>query len=173
MKAVVVILVGTIISLTATLAGGENMGLIIQSSAFNSGNSIPMKYTCDGANIPPPLSWEGEPKNTQSFVLIVDDPDAPAGTWNHWIVFNIPKTTHDFSENLLTLPNGAKYGKNSWEKTAYGGPCPPQGEHRYLFNLYALDTVLNLSANTNKSQIQSAMQGHILATATLIGKYKK
>ena len=103
----------------------------------------------------------------------MDDPDAPNGIWNHWIVFNIPETTHELAENLISLPNDAQYGKNSWGKSAYGGPCPPDGEHRYYFKLYALDTLLNLSADASKEQIESAMQGHILADTKLMGRYKK
>lgn len=149
------------------------MGLTLQSSAFNEGSSIPSKYTCDGTNISPPLSWHDEPKSTKSFVLIVDDPDAPVGNWDHWLLFNIPETTHEMSENLSSLPNGALQGKNSWGKSAYGGPCPPDGEHRYFFKLYALDTLLSLSAGATKSQIESGMKGHILADAKLMGRYKK
>lgn len=145
----------------------------LQSPAFNDGNSIPSKYTCDADNISPPLMWQNEPENTKSFVLIVDDPDAPAGNWDHWIIFNIPITIHELSENLHSLPDGAQYGKNSWGKTSYGGPCPPDGEHRYFFKLYALDTNLNISSNATKSQIISAMDGHIIADAKLMGKYKK
>lgn len=149
------------------------MGLAIKSSAFNEGGSIPSQYTCDGEDISPPLSWQDEPKNTKSFVLIVDDPDAPVGNWVHWILFNIPEAIHELSENLSSLPNGAQFGKNSWEKSTYGGPCPPNGEHRYFFKLYALDTLLNLPAGATKSQIESAMRGHIIATAKLLGKYKR
>jgi Raf kinase inhibitor-like YbhB/YbcL family protein len=152
---------------------GEPTSLTLQSTAFNDGNSIPVKYTCNGENISPPLSWKDAPQNTKSFVLIANDPDAPSGSWDHWIIFNIPQTTHTLSENLTSLPQGAQYGKNSWEKMAYAGPCPPQGEHRYYFTLYALDTVLNLPAHASKAQIESAMQGHILADTKLMGRYKK
>lgn len=149
------------------------MEFTIKSAAFNEGGAIPSKYTCDGKDISPPLSWQNTPQGTKSFVLIVDDPDAPAGNWIHWIIFNISETTHELSENLCSLPNGAKQGENSWGKSTYGGPCPPTGEHRYFFKLYALDTLLNLPGGANRSQIESAMQGHILATAKLLGKYKK
>ncbi len=155
------------------VAGVLPMTLTLQSTAFHSGTSIPAKYTCDGESISPPLSWQGEPNNTKSYVLIVDDPDAPNGTWDHWIVFNIPRATHEFSENINSLPKGAQSGKNSWGKSVYGAPCPPNGEHRYYFKLYALDIFLNLPVNSTKEQIESAMQGHIVADAKLMGKYKK
>ncbi len=157
----------------ASLQPGGNMELTIQSSAFNNNGSIPTKYSCNGDNISPPIHWKNIPAKTNSLVLIVDDPDAPMGVWDHWIIFNIPKTTTQFSENLTALPTGAQYGKNSWGKLSYGGPCPPSGEHRYIFTLYALDTLLDLSQGADKTQIENAMQGHILATAKLMGKYKK
>lgn len=149
------------------------LALILSSSAFTGGGTIPSKYTCDGQNISPPLSWQGEPAKTKSFALIVDDPDAPVGVWDHWLLYNIPATTHQLSENLTTLPSGADGGKNSFGKTNYGGPCPPDREHRYFFKLYALDTKLNIASDATKPQLESAMQGHILGTATLIGKYDR
>lgn len=158
---------------TAYALSGDQMTLKILSTAFENESSIPSKYTCTGKDISPPLSWKDEPPNTKSFVLIVDDPDAPVGNWDHWIVFNLPNSTHELTENFTTLPSHALYGKNSWGKSAYGGPCPPSGEHRYYFKLYALDTVLNLPAGASKSQIESAMKGHILAEAKLMGRYKK
>ncbi|HSW92742.1 MAG TPA: YbhB/YbcL family Raf kinase inhibitor-like protein [Gammaproteobacteria bacterium] len=145
----------------------------IQSSAFNEGDSIPSKYTCEEDDIFPPLSWENAPEKTKSFVLIVDDPDAPMGTWDHCLVFNLPETTHGLAENMTVLPKDAQYGKNSWGKSAYGGPCPPSGVHRYYFKLYALDAFLSISAGATKKQIEEAMQGHILAETTLMGRYKK
>ncbi len=153
------------------LAQGETMELI--SPAFQNNSTIPTVYSCKGDDISPPLQWKNIPDKTHSFVLIMDDPDAPAGIWDHWILFNIPKTTTELSENLSALPDGAEYGKNSWGNRAYGGPCPPSGEHRYIFKLYALDTLLNLSAGVDKSTLETAMKGHILATATLTGRYKK
>lgn len=150
------------------------MAFIIESSAFSDNTSIPSTYTCDGDNISPPLSWSGEPANTRSFVLIVDDPDAPVGVWDHWLLFNIPAEIHELSDNLTSALNGALGGKNSWGKTNYGGPCPPPGrEHRYYFKLYALDSILKLTSDASKSLIESAMDGHILGTATLMGKYKR
>lgn len=147
------------------------MALILESPVFVEGGSIPSKYTCDAEDISPPLKWKGEPANTESFVLIVDDPDAPVGNWDHWLLFNIPKTVHDLPENLTLSPIGAVCGKNSWGNSTYGGPCPPDREHRYFFKLFALDIKLNLSSNATKPQIESAMHGHIVANAELVGKY--
>lgn len=149
------------------------MALILKCAAFANNNPIPTKYTCDGADISPPLSWQGAPANTKSFVLIFDDPDAPRGTWDHWLLYNIPATTHTLVENITTLPEGTLVGKNSWGNTTYGGPCPPDREHRYFFKLFALDTYLTLAAGATKPQIESAMQKHLLATATLIGTYNR
>ena len=157
----------------ASLFKGNSMSFTLQSKAFSDGSSIPTKYTCTAEDISPPLAWEGAPEKTKSFVLIMDDPDAPGGTWDHWIVFNIPETVHAFSENLMLLPEGALQGKNSWGKSVYGGPCPPSGEHRYYFKLYALDNRLNLPEGASKSEVESAMQGHVLADATVMGRYKK
>ena len=105
--------------------------------------------------------------------MIVDDPDAPVGTWDHWLIYDIPVSIHELSENLTTLPDGAYGGRNSWGNPTYGGPCPPDREHRYFFKLYALDSKLNLASGASKSQIESAMKGHILETATLMGYYQK
>lgn len=149
----------------------ENMKL--HSSVFNTGHSIPAKYTCQGDNISPPLSWQDAPNNTKSFVLIVDDPDAPNGTWDHWIIYNIPGSMHELPENISDLPPGTHYGKNSWGKTNYGGPCPPAGEHRYYFKLYALDTLLKLVSGVSKPQLEIAMKGHVIDTAILMGLFKK
>lgn len=145
----------------------------LQSTVFENGKIIPSKYTCDGDDISPPLSWSGAPTHTQSFVLIVDDPDAPIGTWDHWILFNIPAHVTELAKNMTQLPNGTLAGKNSWGKTSYGGPCPPSGVHRYFFKLYALDTVLQLPSSANKSQIMQAMESHVIATAELMGKYER
>jgi Raf kinase inhibitor-like YbhB/YbcL family protein len=148
------------------------MAFILKSSDFSDNNNIPSPFTCDGENISPALNWYDEPAGTRSFVLIMDDPDAPAGVWDHWVLFNIPATTHELPANLTLPPQGAQLGKNSWGKMNYGGPCPPDGEHRYFFKLYALDTILTLT-QPNKSQLEAATNGHILGTATLMGKYKK
>jgi len=143
----------------------------ITSSAFQNGELIPVKFTADGADVNPPLRLEGVPEGAKSLVLIMDDPDAPVGVWDHWIVFNIPASVTEISEN--STPEGAVVGRNSWGRQEYGGPAPPSGVHRYFFKLYALDTTLNLPAGATKSQVESAMKGHILAEAQLMGKYSR
>ncbi|MDR1057631.1 MAG: YbhB/YbcL family Raf kinase inhibitor-like protein [Coxiellaceae bacterium] len=145
----------------------------ITSTAFTEKGKIPSKYTCDGLNISPPIAWEGTPTNTKSFALIYDDPDAPLGTWDHWILYNLPPTTNSLPENATSLPPGTKIGLNSWPKAEYGGPCPPSGEHRYIFHLYALDTILNLSGKVTSTILRQAMEKHILAEATITGLYRR
>ena len=145
----------------------------ITSNDFENGKLIPSKYTCDGSDISPSISWDGTPANTKSFVLIVDDPDAPHGTWDHWILFNIPSSVHQLPENISTLPEGTREGKNSWDKTGYGGPCPPSGVHRYFFKLYALDNVLTLKNGATKTEIMDAMKNHVIAESNLLGKYER
>ena len=147
--------------------------MLITSSAFNANAFIPKQYTCDEKDLSPPLQWTHAPNNTQSFVLIVDDPDAPNGNWDHWLLFNIPGDVTQLTENLSVLPAGTQEGKNSWGKTGYGGPCPPSNIHRYFFKLYALDSVLSLKNGVTKDQITQAMEGHIIAQAELIGKYQR
>jgi hypothetical protein len=152
------------------------MTLALKSTAFGTGEFIPRKYTCDGSDISPPLEWSDAPEDTRSFALIVDDPDAPGGTWVHWVLYNIPGNASSLAENSAPDPrlaDGSMNGRNSWGKLGYGGPCPPSGTHRYFFRLYALDTVLNLSSGASKEQLLSAMKGHILAQAELMGKYKR
>jgi len=149
------------------------MSFTLTSNAFKTDTMIPAEYTCDGAGYSPELSWHHAPANTQSFVLIVDDPDAPMGTWYHWLVFNIPATVDTLPKNLKKLPTGSLSANNSWHKQGYGGPCPPSGTHRYFFKLYALDTTLQLPAGASKQRLDSAMRAHILTTAVLIGKYMR
>jgi len=152
------------------------MDFKIFSSAFKEGELIPSKYTCDGINISPPLNWNNPPKGTKTFALINDDPDAPIGDWVHWIVHNIPADVLELKEEASskkTLPKGAVEGLNDFRKYNYGGPCPPSGTHRYFFKLYALDSSLLLKEGVTKKQLLEAMKGHILAEATLIGKYKR
>ena len=153
------------------------MSLSISSSAFNEGDRIPDKYTCEGEDISPPLSWSDPPEGTQSFTLICDDPDAPMGTWDHWLIYNIPADSAGLSESIPTdesLTDGSKQGINSWEKTGYGGSCPPPGDpHRYFFKLYALDTMLTFTGDVNKSTLENAMQDHILAEAQLMGTFSR
>jgi len=140
----------------------------LTSTAFEHEGTIPSKYTCDGENISPPLTISDIPEGTQALALIMDDPDAPAGTWDHWIIWNIPPDT----ANIESQPQGTR-GKNSWEKLDYDGPCPPNGEHRYYFKLFALDSVLDLPEGSQKSALLDSMQGHILAETTLMGKYER
>ncbi len=145
----------------------------LTSTAFSNNQMIPKKYTCDGDDVSPPLSWKNAPVNTKSFVLIVDDPDAPRGTWDHWILLNIPTHVNGLEENISQLPNGTQEGLNSWGKTEYGGPCPPSGVHRYFFKLYALDEMLTIDEKPTKTHIINAMNGHIIAEVSLIGKYQR
>lgn len=149
------------------------MKLEIISPAFAHEQGIPELYTCKGRDISPPLQWGEPPEGTQSFVLILDDPDAPVGTWDHWLVFNLPADLRQLPEDAASLPQDALTGRNSWGRNDYGGPCPPGGaRHRYFFKLYALDTRLDLQAGAKKSQLEQAMQAHILAQGELIGIYK-
>jgi Raf kinase inhibitor-like YbhB/YbcL family protein len=148
----------------------------LTSIAFAEGIMIPSVYTCTGRNISPPLGWEQRPAGTQSFALVVDDPDAPGGTWTHWVMYAIPVTASSLPENVppdAVRPDGSKQGKNSWGKLGYGGPCPPSGTHRYFFRLYALDASLDLPAGANAGQLDQAMQGHVLGYAELMGTYRK
>ena len=142
----------------------------LTSSAFSHNGSIPSEYTCDGSDLSPPLSISDVPSNAKSLALISDDPDAPVGTWDHWVVFNIPPLTKEIPKGKE--PSGIA-GKNSWGRTGYCGPCPPSVTHRYFFKLYDLDTILNLPAGSSKKQVETAMQGHILAKAELMGLYKR
>ena len=144
----------------------------LTSVAFAAGEPIPAKYTCDGANVSPPLAWSDAPPGTQSLALIMDDPDAPAGTWDHWLLFNIPANVRNLPEQA-GAPAGSVDGKNGWGRTGYGGPCPPRGTHRYFFKLYALAAKLDLPAGANKSQLLRAMKTHILAQAELMGTYAR
>ena len=143
--------------------------LLINSSAFENNSHIPVKYTCDGSNINPPLTIEGIPAETKTLVLIVDDPDCPTGTFDHWIVWNISPTTRKIGEN--TIPGTE--GISSYRKHAYGGPCPPYGTHRYFFKVYALDTQLDLKSNSTKKDVEKVMENHILAEGRLIGLYSR
>jgi len=159
-----------------TVTGGEAMELKIKSSAFNEGDMIPKKYTCDGANISPPLAWDSVPMNTKSLALISDDPDAPVGTWVHWVIYNIPPTIKELPENIPphnTIENGAQQGTNDFRLIGYGGPCPPRGTHRYYFKLYALDKVLDSEPGLTKAHLLKAMEGHIVAQGQLMGRYQR
>lgn len=151
----------------------NTMALELFSTKFNQGQSIPKVYTCDGSNISPPLSWKDIPAGTKSLVLIMEDPDAPSGTWDHWVLYNIPPTTTSLEENLTTLPAGALQGKNSWNHTSYGGPCPPDAEHRYFFKLYAVNKVLPNQGGLSKQAIEQALKDHVLASAELMARYQR
>jgi Raf kinase inhibitor-like YbhB/YbcL family protein len=144
----------------------------IRSAAFAEGEEIPRRFTCDGSNIAPPLTWSGIPEGAKSLLLIVDDPDAPGGTFTHWIVFNLPPGDLTLSEGA-TLPAGAGQGVNDFGKPEYGGPCPPSGRHRYVHHLYALDTQYDGPSNLSRKQIDYISQGHVLAKATLMGTYQR
>ncbi len=147
------------------------MSLELTSDAFANGQSIPVKYSCNGKNISPALAWNEPPAGTQSFALIVDDPDAPMGTWVHWVLFNIPASTRSLSENIDT--STISVGKNSSGNLRYDGPCPPSGTHRYFFKLYALDSALSLSPGATKEQLLKETQGHILVQGELMGTFSK
>ena len=142
----------------------------LTSSAFVHNDAIPSEFTCDGADVSPPLTISDVPKNAKSLVLIMDDPDAPVGTWDHWVVFNMAPSTKQIAKGAE--PEGIA-GKNSWGRTGYGGPCPPSGTHRYFFKLYALDTELNLPEGSNKRDLEMAMQGHIIEKAELMETYRR
>jgi Raf kinase inhibitor-like YbhB/YbcL family protein len=151
------------------------MSVELTSMAFQPGATIPKQYTGDGADQSPPLRWSEPPKGTQSLALICDDPDAPRGTWVHWILFNLPAQTRELGEGvptIETLGTGTKQGKNDFGQIGYGGPAPPKGKpHRYFFKLYALDVTLDLPPGATKTQLTDAMKGHVLAEGQLVGNY--
>lgn len=152
------------------------MAIQLTSEAFSDGTMIPKRFTCDGEDLSPPLSWSGLPAGTGSLALICDDPDAPVGTWDHWVLFNIPASATGLPVNVpakAILDDGSVHGNNSWGRLGYGGPCPPGGTHRYFFKLYALDIALNLKTGATKSQLVKAMEGHILDQGQLMGKYRR
>src|SRR6266516_726015 len=143
----------------------DKVGLKVTSTAFTEGQPIPKQYTCDGINISPPLEWSGVPKNAKTIAIICDDPDAPAGTWVHWVVYNLPADKIGLIENTPateTLPGGGMQGTNDFKKFGYGGPCPPSGTHRYFFKLYALDFATSLDVGATKDQLLKAIAGHVV-----------
>jgi Raf kinase inhibitor-like YbhB/YbcL family protein len=169
----------TVASAAQLPAGSNSMSFRLTSSAFSEGASIPTKYTCEGEDTSPPLAWSGAPQGTRSFAIIVDDPDAPDPahpkmTYVHWVAYNIPASVTQLSEGAGkgSMPAGTGVGLNDWKKAEFGGPCPPIGTHRYFFKLSALDTTLDLS-NPTKPDLESAMKGHVLGTAQLMGTYHK
>ncbi len=148
----------------------------LNSAAFAEGGMIPKKYTCDGDDVSPPLTWIDVPAGAKSLALIGDDPDAPVGTWVHWVVFNLPTTTGGLPEGVRAekqLAGGGLQGTNSWKRVGYGGPCPPGGTHRYFFRLYALDVALTLGNNATAKDVQAALKGHVLAEAQTMGRYTR
>lgn len=149
----------------------------LSTTAFKPGGDIPKRFTCEGFDASPALTWTNPPPGTQSFALIADDPDAPAGTWVHWVVYDLPASARQLPEDLPKadeVRGGGYHGRNDFDKTGYGGPCPPPGKpHRYFFKLYALDTKLNLTAGAAKSDVERAMKGHILAQTELVGRYHR
>ena len=151
------------------VASGEGP-MKISSPAFTENGKIPKQYTCDGQDSSPPLAIENPPANTASFALIVDDPDAPAGTWVHWVVWNIDPATREIV--AAAVPKGAVQGINDFGKKAYGGPCPPSGTHRYFFKLFALNALLTLTPGSTKGDLEKAMKDHVVARAELVGKFR-
>jgi Raf kinase inhibitor-like YbhB/YbcL family protein len=150
--------------------------IALTSPAFAHGEKIPVRFTCEGDDISPPLQWSGAPIETRSYALIMDDPDAPRGTWLHWVLFNLPGETVELGPAVPTLPelpSGARHGRNTATDMAYAGPCPPVGKpHRYFFRLYALDIMLNLRAGATRAELEQAMDQHILGQGTLMGTYQ-
>ena len=162
-------------SIAAERARKDHMQLT--STAFTEGAAIPAKYTCDTRNVSPPLRWGGAPAGTRSLALIVDDPDAPSGTWVHWVLYDVPASVSELPEDLAKsqyVAGGAKQGLNDFRHLGYGGPCPPHGKpHRYFFKLYALDALLDLKPGLTKKDLESALEKHILAHAQLMGTYQR
>jgi hypothetical protein len=156
---------------------GVAMNIQITSTAFADGQPIPQKYTCQGSDISPPLQWTKAPPNTKSFALIADDPDAPVGTWVHWVLYDLPPNTNELPEDVAktqVISGGAKQGLNSWPRLGYGGPCPPPGKpHHYFFKLYALDRMLDIKPGATKKDVLKAMEGHVLAEGQLMGIYQR
>jgi Raf kinase inhibitor-like YbhB/YbcL family protein len=150
--------------------------LKLTSTAFKEGETIPRGYTCDGANVSPPLEWMGVPKSAKTIAIIADDPDAPSGTFVHWVLFNLPAEGLGLIENTPqteTLNGGGMQGKNDFGKVGYGGPCPPSGTHRYFFKFYALDNELPLKPGATKADVEKAMEGHVVGQAQLMGTYRR
>ena len=152
------------------------MALQLSTTAFSNGGDIPVKYTCDGNDVSPVFSWSDAPKDTKSFALIMDDPDAPSGTFTHWVLYGIPANTQQLPEGVPTdeQTNAGRQGRNGFGRTGYGGPCPPPGRpHRYFFKLYALNSDLNLKAGASRNELESAMKGHVIGHTELMGRYQR
>ena len=161
--------------LAIVLGGGTVMGFELESSAFASSGTIPEKYTCDGPDLSPAMRWTGVPEGTMTLALVCDDPDAPAGTWVHWVLYDLPAKVAELPEGIPateTIEQGASQGTNDFGRIGYGGPCPPPGKpHRYFFRLYALDQKVNLPPRAKKADLLKAMEGHVLDRAELMGEY--
>lgn len=159
------------------LRKGAAMGFALESPDFNPGGDIPSQLTCDGEDASPVLRWDGAPAGTKSLSLVTEDPDAPSGTFIHWVLYDLPETAHEMPSHVPTekqLSNGARQGRNSFGRIGYGGPCPPRGPaHRYFFRLFALDSRLDLAPGASRDQLDRAMKGHVLAQAELMGRYKR
>jgi Raf kinase inhibitor-like YbhB/YbcL family protein len=153
------------------------MTLQLTCPSFKPGDDIPVEFTCDGADVSPMLTWNDPPQGTQSFALVMDDPDSLAGTWVHWLLYDLASTKREAPQGIRsqgTLPSGARQGRNDFHRTGYGGPCPPPGlPHRYFFRLYALDTTVNLPPGATRDTLDRAMRDHVLATAELFGRYQR
>lgn len=153
------------------------MALTVKTTAFDTGKDIPKRYTCEGDDISPKLEWSGVPPQAKALAVICDDPDAPVGTWTHWVLFNLPPTTPSLDERYpkdKEFNTGAKHGVNDWKQPGYRGPCPPPGKpHRYFFRVYALDAPLGLAAGATRQQVLDAMKGHILAQGEVMGTYRR
>lgn len=148
----------------------------VRSSAFGDGDRIPSDFTCDGADMSPPIEWAGVPAGAQSLAIIAEDPDALSGSWTHWLVYDLPPDLTQLPAGILEggiLSDAGFQGRTDFGKLGYGGPCPPKGEHRYLFKVYALDAMLHLKPGATKKELSQAMQGHILAEGQLMGRYQR
>ena len=164
-----------VLLLIQNISAYSKENFILKSSVFENNSFIPKEYTCDGKDISLPLLWS-VPDSTKSFALICDDPDAPMGTWVHWVIYNIPLEVNELKENIPhdeILSNGTKQGINDFKKIGYGGPCPPSGTHKYFFKLYALDSKLNLTGKVTKEKLLDEMKGHVLEQTELVGKYRR
>src|ERR1700730_1724220 len=161
----------------AMAQGAGKMAFAISSTSFSNSSDIPKKFTCDGADVSPEFSWTDPPPGTQSFALIADDPDAPSGTWTHWVLFDLPATTTSLAEAVSKvdqLPGGERQGRNDFRKIGYNGPCPPPGKpHRYVFKLYSLSSKLNLKPGASKQELEQAMEGLTLGSAEWMGTYRR
>src|SRR5881398_2164296 len=156
----------------------NKMEFKLTSTSFKEGQPIPRQHTCDGVNVSPALEWSSAPPTAKTFAIICDDPDAPSGTWVHWVLYNLPASTSELPENVAKVESldlgGARQGRNDFRRPGYAGPCPPPGPaHRYFFKLYALDAPLKLMAGAQKRDVEAAMQGHVLGTAQLMGTYAR